>query len=79
MEILLTILITTAINLVIIVLVAKHLEDLLLRSFKDEDELDNEILKHINNIYDIITYNNLTKPKKESSDKNDKRTKSHNK
>lgn len=79
MEILLTILITTAINLVIIALIAKHLEDLLLRSFKDKDKLDNEIVKHINNIYDIITHNNLIKPKKGSSDKNDKRTKSYNK
>lgn len=79
MEILLIILITTAINFVIIALIAKYLEDLLLRGFKDRDKLDNEIVKHINNIYDIITHNNLTKPKKGSSDKNDKRTKSHNK
>ena len=64
MDILLTILLTTAINLVIIAIVIYKLVNLLLDNFKTQDKFNDTIAEHINNIYDIIAHNNLTRPTK---------------
>ena len=64
MDILLTILLTTAINLVIIAIVINKLVNLLLENFKVQDKFNDTIVENINNIYDIIQFNNLTGPAK---------------
>lgn len=64
MDILLTILLTTAINLVIIAIVINKLANLLLENFKLQDKFNDTIVENINNIYDIIQFNNLTRPAK---------------
>lgn len=67
MNILLTILLTTAINLVIIEIVINKLVNLLLENFKLQDKFNDTIVENINNIYDIIQFNNLTRPAKKES------------
>lgn len=67
MNILLTILLTTAINLVIIAIVINKIANLLLENFKLQDKFNDTIVENINNIYDIIQFNNLTRPAKKES------------
>lgn len=64
MDILLTILLTTAINLAIIAIVINKLENLLLDNFKTQDKFNDTIAEHICDIYDIIQFNGLTRPAK---------------
>ena len=68
MDILLIILLTTAINLVIIAIVINKLANLLLENFKLQDKFNDTIVENINNIYDIIQFNNLTRPAKKESE-----------
>lgn len=68
MDILLTILLTTAINLVIIAIVINKTANLLLENFKLQDKFNDTIVENINNIYDIIQFNNLTRPAKKESE-----------
>lgn len=64
MDILSTILITTAINLVIIFLAINHLAKLLLDICKTQDKFNDLTTEHMCYIYDIIKFNGLTRPAK---------------
>ena len=53
------------INLILLLLVAIKIQKDMLALFKTQDNYNQLFEKHVCKIYEIITYNNLARPKKE--------------
>lgn len=69
------VMIIIAVNMLITILIISYLMDLIVERFKKQNEFDDSVEKHIYSIYDIINYNRLAIPRRNS---NDERSKSNN-
>lgn len=67
MEIVTIVLIIITVNMIITTLIFDYFVNLIIDNFKIQDEFNNETVKYISDIYDIIADNNLTRPEKKES------------
>lgn len=69
MEILSISLIIISVNIIITTLIFSYFGSSVLERFKQQNKFDNEIIKYINNIYNIMELNGLNINKEKVSDK----------
>lgn len=62
------ILLCTGISLTISAFVIMYISNQILKLFETQDKYNEMIIKHINNIYDVIIFNGLAKPNKKDKE-----------